>query len=98
MKAKHVLNMSLGNCGWFFDIIIVSMNKTSARELELQNIIKSLESKVNALKREKSLNKVEIEQKIEETVGRERNVAAEKEKTIYFLKEELNMMKKQTEK
>jgi hypothetical protein len=81
-----------------FDIIIVSMNKTSAREVELQNIIKSLESKVHALKRESSLGKAQIDQKIEEAVGRERIVIEEKEKTIAFLKEELNKIRKQAEK
>lgn len=74
------------------------MNKTSAREVELQNIIKSLESKVHALKRENSLSKAEIDQKIEEAVGRERIAIEEKEKTITFLKEELNKIRKQTEK
>lgn len=81
-----------------FDIIIVSMNKTSAREVELQNIIKSLESKVHALKRESSLSKAEIEQKLREAVGGERNVVEEKERTIAFLKEEINKIRKQTEK
>jgi hypothetical protein len=65
------------------------------RELELQTIIKTLESKVHALKRELAVAQQNEQNRISEAISKEKKIMEEKDKTIEFLMQESKKLKQQ---